>query len=44
MPAKLTIVYGRPEDPAAFEDYYTNRHLPFATEAMSGVQRAELSG
>ena len=43
MPAKLTIVYGRPDDPAAFEDYYANRHLPFATEAMAGVRRAELS-
>lgn len=43
MPAKLTILYDQPQDPAAFEEYYVNRHLPFATESMSGVQRAELS-
>lgn len=38
----LTILYGHPEDPAAFEDYYANRHLPWASETMPGVQAAEL--
>src|SRR5438874_1897476 len=26
---KLIILYGQPDDPAAFEDYYTNKHLPY---------------
>ncbi len=40
--ATLTILYGHPEDPAAFEDYYANRHLPWATKTMPGVQAAQL--
>lgn len=25
---KLTVLYGHPDDPAAFEDYYANTHMP----------------
>jgi uncharacterized protein (TIGR02118 family) len=39
--AKLVILYGQPEDPAAFEDYYTNLHIPYATEHMPNVIGAE---
>lgn len=39
--AKLLILYGQPEDPAAFEDYYFNRHIPFASQKMPGVRGAE---
>ena len=26
--AKLTVLYGHPIDPAAFEEYYADNHLP----------------
>jgi len=39
--AKLIILYGQPDDPAAFEDYYFNRHLPFAQQQMPNVRGAE---
>jgi len=26
--AKLTVLYGQPTDPAAFEKYYVDNHLP----------------
>lgn len=39
--AKLIILYGHPADPAAFEDYYANRHLPFAAGHMPNVRAAE---
>jgi uncharacterized protein (TIGR02118 family) len=35
--AKLLIVYGHPNGPAAFEDHYADRHLPYDAEHMSGV-------
>jgi uncharacterized protein (TIGR02118 family) len=38
---KLLILYGHPADPAAFEDYYTSRHIPYATGHMPNVRRAE---
>ncbi len=38
---KLIILYGQPADPAAFEDYYLNRHIPYATTHMPGVRGAE---
>jgi len=38
---KLMILYGRPADPAAFEDYYANRHVPYASEHMPNVRGAE---
>ncbi len=40
--ATLTILYGHPANPAAFEDYYANRHLPWASETMPGVKAAQL--
>jgi uncharacterized protein (TIGR02118 family) len=30
--ASMIVLYGRPDDPAAFEDYYATRHIPYATE------------
>ncbi len=27
---KLTVLYGHPEDPEAFEEYYATKHLPLA--------------
>jgi uncharacterized protein (TIGR02118 family) len=38
---KLIILYGHPDDPAAFEDYYLNRHIPYASQHMPGVTGAE---
>jgi len=38
---KLIILYGPPDDPAAFEDYYSARHIPYASEHMPGVTSAE---
>ena|SRR5947209_7615223 len=37
---KLTVLYGPPTDPAAFEDHYANTHLPLASK-MPNVQRFE---
>jgi uncharacterized protein (TIGR02118 family) len=37
----MIVLYGQPDDPAAFEDYYATRHIPFATEHMPGVTGAE---
>ena len=39
---KLTILYGHPTDPAGFERYYAETHLPIAAK-VEGVQRAEFS-
>jgi|SRR5271166_603782 len=39
--AKLIILYGHPADPEAFEDYYANRHIPFAAGHMPGVRDAQ---
>lgn len=39
--AKLVILYEHPADPAAFEDYYADRHIPYASEHMAGVRGAE---
>ena len=30
--AKLTVLYGHPEDTEAFEEYYANTHLPLAAK------------
>jgi uncharacterized protein (TIGR02118 family) len=32
----LTVCYGHPADPAAFDDYYTSTHVPLA-EKIPGV-------
>lgn len=29
---KLTVLFGHPEDPEAFEEYYANQHLPLAAK------------
>ncbi|YAL84531.1 EthD family reductase [Dermacoccaceae bacterium W4C1] len=26
----VTVIYGKPDDPAAFDEYYTNTHAPLA--------------
>lgn len=39
---KITVLYGHPADPAAFEDHYANEHLPLAAK-MPDVQRFEAS-
>lgn len=33
---KVTILYGTPTDPAAFDDYYRNVHVPIAAK-MKGL-------
>lgn len=38
---KLTVLYGAPKDPAAFETYYANTHLPLA--AKIGAIKTEYS-
>lgn len=37
---KLTVLYGHPEDPAAFEKYYAETHLPIAAK-MPNVSKVE---
>lgn len=39
---KLTLLYGHPKDPAAFERYYAETHLPIAAQ-IQGLRRLELS-
>ena len=39
---KLSVLYGPPEDPAAFEDYYAGSHLPLAAK-VPNVARFEAS-
>lgn len=39
---KVTILYGHPQDPHAFEQYYAETHLPLAGN-MKGVTRLELT-
>lgn len=38
---KLTVLYGYPTDPEAFEDYYANTHMPLVGK-VSNIQRAEI--
>jgi uncharacterized protein (TIGR02118 family) len=42
MTVKLTVVYGTPEDAAAFEKHYMDVHVPIV-ERWPGLQRTELS-
>ena len=37
---KVTVLYGPPSNPAAFEDYYANSHLPIAAKTPN-VRRFE---
>lgn len=39
---KVTVLYGPPTDPSAFEDHYTGKHLPLAAD-MPNVKRFEAS-
>ena len=39
---KITLLYGHPLDPPAFERYYAKTHLPLAAK-MNGVARLELT-
>ena len=39
---KLTVLYGHPTDPLAFEDYYAGTHMPLALQ-MKGYDKAELT-
>ncbi len=37
---KLTVLYGHPTDPVAFENYYTTTHLPIAA-TIKGFEKVE---
>ncbi len=39
---KLTVLYGHPDDPDAFEEYYENTHMPIARK-IPNVQRIDLA-
>jgi uncharacterized protein (TIGR02118 family) len=39
---KLTVLYGHPKDPAAFERYYLETHTPIALK-VKGVRRFEIA-
>jgi uncharacterized protein (TIGR02118 family) len=39
---KVSVLYGHPTDPEAFEHHYSNKHLPLAAK-MPGVARFEAS-
>ncbi len=39
---KLSVLYGKPTNAAAFEKYYAETHLPIAGK-MQGVRKIELS-
>lgn len=39
---KVIVTYGHPKDPAAFEEYYANTHLPIAA-TIPGVAKVELT-
>ncbi|HLI59036.1 MAG TPA: EthD family reductase [Solirubrobacteraceae bacterium] len=38
MTAKLVVLYGVPQDPAAFDTHYTETHVPLA-ERIPGLRR-----
>lgn len=37
---KLTVLYGHPTDPTAFEEYYTNTHMPLVGK-IKEIEKAE---
>lgn len=39
---KATVLYGQPEDPDAFDDYYANTHAPLA-EKIPNMERFEVA-
>ena len=40
--AKLIAVYQQPKDPAAFDDYYFNKHVPLA-KTIPGLKSYEVT-
>ena len=40
--AQLVVVYGKPKDPAAFDSYYFDKHLPIAKK-IPGLRKYEVS-
>ena len=40
--AKLVVIYGKPQDVAAFDSHYHDTHVPIA-KAIPGVRRYEVS-
>ena len=38
---KVTVLYGAPKDPAAFESYYADKHMP-KVYAVKGIAHIEL--
>jgi uncharacterized protein (TIGR02118 family) len=42
---KVTVLYGHPEDPEAFETYYKNKHLPLVdqVDAISKLEITKIS-
>ena len=39
---KVTVLYGHPTDPAAFESYYYSSHMPLVGK-ISGISKAEVT-
>jgi uncharacterized protein (TIGR02118 family) len=39
---KITVLYGTPKDPAAFDRYYTDTHMPMVY-AIKGIKSIEVS-
>lgn len=39
---KLTVLYGHPTDPKAFEKYYSETHMPLVAK-MKGIAKVELT-
>lgn len=39
---KLTVLYGHPKEPAAFERYYLDTHTPIA-QRIKGMRRFEIA-
>jgi uncharacterized protein (TIGR02118 family) len=42
MPAQLVVLYKKPADAAAFDDYYAATHIPLAKQ-IPGLRRYEIS-
>jgi uncharacterized protein (TIGR02118 family) len=40
MAVKLTVLYGHPDDPDAFEEYYADTHMPLV-DKIPNLQRYE---
>ena len=42
MTVKMTVVYGKPEDAAAFDKHYRDVHVPLCHK-LDGLQRLEMA-